>query len=173
MSFPTTYSDWVLLLGQFGDGDDASLEQLRMGTFSIDAGTAARFYLRVEEVYKKRKQSWLEKFQYSFRSQNFKSVSDFDMVLRNGRQNLYPLARFIALKGLPEDLKTTLKKDLEEFVAEIQQSLKDNVSKSSKEREKMLILLSAFGINNMTEIRTAIPGDTIEKMPPLRRKIIF
>ncbi|RZJ49371.1 MAG: hypothetical protein EOO44_18385 [Flavobacterium sp.] len=66
MTIPATYSEWSILLDQFGTGDDSVLEKLNTGTFVIDAGTANRFYLKVEEVYKKRKQSWLNKFQFSF-----------------------------------------------------------------------------------------------------------
>ncbi|MCZ2356764.1 MAG: hypothetical protein LC115_08785 [Bacteroidia bacterium] len=69
MAAPTTYSEWTNLLNKFGNGDDTALEELSKGSFTVDAGTASRFYSRVEEVYKKRKQSWLDKFQRSFHGQ--------------------------------------------------------------------------------------------------------
>ncbi|WP_304344578.1 hypothetical protein [Chryseobacterium koreense] len=177
MSSPTTYSEWVNLLDKFGDGDDTALEELSMGSFICDAGTASRFYSRVEDAYKKRKQNWLEKFQRSFQLQSFKTEDDFEIALRNGKQNLYPLSKFIVLKGLPEDLRKTLKKDLEDFVAEIKKSLKDNVSKISNGREKTLILLNTFGLNDIhEEIRTDKKNhkqNTNEIIPPTGRKIIF
>ncbi|RQO65176.1 hypothetical protein DBR43_30440 [Pedobacter sp. KBW06] len=169
----TTYSEWTDLLTQFGDGNDISLEKLKTGTFTIDAGTASRFYRKVEEVYKKRKQHWLDRFQHSFRLQSFGKIDDFEMLLRNGKQNLYPLTAFIALKGLPEDLRKTLKKDIEGFVAEIKKSLKENVSKSSNEREKMLILLNSFGINGISENTKVIDGKVNEIIAATGRKIIF
>ena len=88
MSAPTTYAEWTRLLDQFGDGDDTALASLSKGSFLVDAGTAARFYGRVETAYKKRKQHWLDKFQRSFQLQHFKTVDDFAIALRNGKQNL-------------------------------------------------------------------------------------
>jgi hypothetical protein len=177
MAAPTTYSEWTILLDKFGDGDDTALEELSNGSFTVDAGTASRFYSRVEEVYKKRKQNWLNKFQRSFKLQNFKTEDDFEIALRNGKQNLYPLSKFVVLKGLPEDLRKTLKKDLEDFVSEIKKSLKDNVSKFSSGREKILILLNSFGFNKIaTEIKTdkKINKQNIHELnPPTGRKIIF
>lgn len=177
MTAPTTYSEWTILLDKFGNGDDTALEELSKGSFTVDAGTASRFYSRVEEVYKKRKQNWLNKFQRSFQMQNFKSEDDFEIALRNGKQNLYPLSKFVVLTGLPEDLRKTLKKDLEDFVAEIKKSLKDNVSKISSGREKMLILLNTFGLNEIPEeIKTDKKNskqNTNEIIPPTGRKIIF
>lgn len=173
MSSVTTYSEWTDLLRQFGDGNDVSLEKLRTGTFAIDAGTASRFYVKVEEVYKKRKQRWLDQFQHSFRLQSFRAIDDFEILLRNGKQNLHSLIAFVALKGLPEDLQKALKKDLEEFVAEIKESLKEKVSKSSNEREKMLILLGSFGINHVSENTKITGGKINEIIPPAGRKIIF
>lgn len=177
MAAPTTYSEWTNLLDKFGNGDDTALEELSKGSFTVDAGTASRFYSRVEEVYKKRKQNWLDKFQRSFQMQNFKSEGDFEIALRNGKQNLYPLSKFVVLNGLPEDLRKTLKKDLEDFVAEIKKSLKDNVSKIPSGREKMLILLNTFGLNDIPEeIKTDKKNNkqnTNEIIPPTGRKIIF
>ncbi len=177
MAAPTTYSEWANLLDKFGDGDDTALEELSKGSFTVDAGTASRFYSRVEEVYKKRKQNWLDKFQRSFQLQNFKTEDDFEIALRNGKQNLSPLSKFVVLKGFPEDLRKTLKKDLEDFVYEIKKSLKDNVSKISSGREKMLILLNTFGLNDIPEeIKTDKKNNkqnTNEIIPPTGRKIIF
>lgn len=169
----TTYSEWTDLLAQFGDGNDISLEKLKTGTFAIDAGTASRFYLKVEEVYRKRKQHWLDRFQHSFRLQSFRKIDDFEILLRNGKQNLHPLTTFIALKGLPEDLRKMLQKDLKEFVAEIKKSLKENVSRSSNEREKMLILWNSFGIDSIPENTKVIDGKVNEIIPATGRKIIF
>jgi len=146
MTAPTTYSDWAAVLERFGNGDDTVFEEMNAGNFTLDAGTAQRFYSRVEEVYKKRKQNWLDKFQRSFQMQNIRTDDDFGIALRNGKQNLLPLSKFVSAKGLPEDLRKTLQKDLDDFVAEIKKSLKDNVSKTSNGREKMLVMLNTFGL---------------------------
>ena len=177
MASPTTYSEWKNLLEKFGNGDDTALEELSKGSFTVDAGTAYRFYSRVEEVYKKRKQVWLDKFQRSFQYHNFKNEDDFEIALRNGKQNLSSLYKFVSLKSLPYDLKETLKKDLEDFVADIKKSLKDNVSKISSGRQKMLILLNTFSLNTIPEeIKTDKENNnqnTIEIIPATGRKIIF
>lgn len=177
MAVPSTYSEWSCLLDKFANGDNTALEDLSEGYFIVDAGTALRFYSRVEDVYKKRKQDWLDRFDRSFQLQNFKSENDFEIILRNGKQNLSPLSKFVALKGLPEDLKLALKKDLDDFVAEIKKSLKDNVSKISNGREKVLILLSTFGLNDVSIENKAKEKsneqNTNEIITPTGRKIIF
>lgn len=174
---PTTYSAWTKLLDQFSDGDDSVLEELNNGTFIIDAGTATRFYIKVEEAYKKRKQAWLDKFQFSFQFQNFKTVDDFEIALRDGKQNLSPLSKFVSIKGLPDDLKKALKKDLEDFANEIKTSLKKNNSTISKGREKMLILLNSFDLNSTSEkilMNTkSYTKSTNEIIASTGRKIIF
>ncbi|MEX2593851.1 MAG: hypothetical protein WD426_13840 [Anditalea sp.] len=106
-----------------------------------------------------------------------KNEDEFDIALRNGKQNLYPLLTFVSLPAFPEDLRKTLKKDLEDFVLEIKGSLKTNISKVSNGREKMLILLNSFGLfelpqespprNSRWKIKTN------KKSPPTGRKIIF
>ena len=169
----TTYAEWINLLNQFGEGNDESLEQLNKGTFIIDAGTASRFYAVVENTYKKRKQKWLNKLQQSFRMQEPKTIADFEIVLRNGKQNLNPLIIFITLKGIPDDLKKTLKNDLEAFVEEIKKSLQDGVSKSAGGSEKMMILLNSFGINSKSEKIETTDSGTTEILPVTGRKIIF
>jgi len=176
MKGPTTYSEWTILLDKFGSGDDSVVEELSNGSFIVDSGTATRFYTKIEEVYKKRKQNWLDKFQRSFQLQNFKTEDDFEIALRNGKQNLSPLSKFVLLKGLPEDLKRTLKKDLEDFVIEIKTSLKNNASKISKGREKMLILLNTFEISVISEEIIDVKNsnqNTNEIIASTSRKIIF
>ncbi|MCV9926516.1 hypothetical protein OIU83_02545 [Flavobacterium sp. LS1R49] len=177
MIAPTTYSEWTKLLDQFGDGNDTVLEELNKGSFIIDAGTATRFYIKVEEVYKKRKQNWLDKFQRSFQLQDFKTEDDFEIALRDGKQNLSPLGKFVMLKGFPDDLNKTLKKDLEDFVTEIKTSLKNNNLKNAKGRDKIIFLLNSFELYTTSEeIKTSIKNNTPntnEIIAPTGRKIIF
>ncbi len=171
MNFPTTYSEWINLLIQFENGDDSVLEQLNKGTFVVDAGTANRFYSKVEEVYKKRKQNWLDKFQKSFQMQSLKTEDDFEIVLRNGKQNLIVLNKFISIQGLPENLRKTLKEDLDGFITELRNSLKKSNSRASKSNEKILILLNSFQLNTVST-ESKKENDT-EITAPTGRKIIF
>ncbi|RZL38772.1 MAG: hypothetical protein EOP00_28295 [Pedobacter sp.] len=171
MNEPSTYASWVELLNKFSDGDDAVLEYLSKGNFVVDAGTVSRFYLIVENTYKKRKQNWLDKFQRSFQIQSFKTDNDFEIALRNGKQNLQPLTKFVALNAFPEELKKALKKDFEDFIAEITKSLKDNISKISKRREKMLIQLNNFGVCDIQEEIEKTKGN--QPIPATGRQIIF
>ena len=169
METPTTYAQWTKLLDQFGDGDDSILETLNNGGFVIDSGTATRFYNKVEEVYKKRKQKWLDKFQRSFQFQNLKTEEDFEIALRNGKQNLFTLLKFIHIRGFPDDLKKTLQKDLENFAAEIKSSIKSNNSKGS---DKIAILLKSFELTSISEVIKPISGNN-GLTAPTGRKIIF
>ncbi|MFC0778963.1 hypothetical protein [Flavobacterium sp. HJSW_4] len=175
MKGPVTYSEWINLLNKFGDGNDSVLEELNLGTFIIDAGTANRFYNKIEEIYKKRKQNWLDKFQRFFDLQSLKTEDDFEIALRNGKQNLVTLKNFISLKSLPEDLQKTLNEDLESFITEIRTSLKTNNTKSSGKSEKIVILLNSFQLTSSFEeevnSKAFLKDNTI--IAPTNRKIIF
>ncbi|SFD12658.1 hypothetical protein [Flavobacterium phragmitis] len=173
---PTTYSEWVTLLHQFGDGNNSVLDNMNLGTFIIDSGTANRFYTKTEEVYKKRKQNWLDKFQRYFELQNLKTEDDFEIALRNGKQNLNALSDFVKIKSFPDALKKTLQKDLEDFITEIRTSLKKNNSKNTARNEKILILLNSFQLNvksNENEINSEKQSSTNNTTTPTGRKIIF
>ncbi len=146
MKSPNTYSEWVNLLESFAEGDDTSINILESGSFIIDAGTAARFYTRVEEAYKKRKKRWLDNFQKSFELSGIKRIEELEISIRTGKQNLLPLCRFVNLTGLPDDLKQMLGKDLSDFVAEIKNTLKNNVSRLNNDRDRMMIMLSSFDL---------------------------
>lgn len=143
MASPKTYSEWVSILERFGTGDDTVIEDINEGSFMLDAGTASRFYKKVEEVYKKRKQNWLEKFQRNFKIKSIKSVDDFAIALREGKQNLTPLKKFVSSNGIPDDLRNILQKDLFDFVNEVKNSLKDNVSKDNNNREKIILIVNS------------------------------
>lgn len=177
MAAPTTYAEWVAVLERFGNGDDTVFEELNTGSFALDAGTAQRFYSRVEEAYKKRKQLWLNKFQRSFEMQRVKTIDDFGLVLRGGKQNLLPLSKFVTSEGLPEDLRKTLYQDLTDFVTELKKSLKDNLSKTNSSREKMLIMLNSFDLfdTRKSELLQKNSDKTSVKniAPPTGRKIVF
>lgn len=174
MNVPITYSEWTVVLERFANNDDTTLSAINDGRFVLDAGTAQRFYTKVEEAYKKRKQNWLEKFQRSFQMQNIRTDDDFGIALRNGKQNLLPLAKFVAANGLPDDLKKVLQKDLTDFVAEIKKSLQDNTSKTNNDREKMLILIQTFGLPEIQpEKQTPEKEETIHVTPASGRKILF
>jgi hypothetical protein len=151
MKNPITYADWTQLFERFGNGDDSVFEEMPFGSFELDAGTAQRFYIKAEEAYKKRKQNWLEKFQRSFQIQNIKSADGFGAILLIGKRNLAPLIKFSDSKGLPEDLKTVLKKDLVDFVAEIKKSLKENLPKDDHNNEKMIITINSFSLNEASQ----------------------
>nr|WP_294783919.1 hypothetical protein [uncultured Flavobacterium sp.] len=175
MKGPKTYSEWVNFLNKFGDGNDSVLDELNQGTFVLDAGTANRFYAKVEEVYKKRKQNWLDKFQRFFDLQRLKTEDDFEIGLRNGKQNLLIIKNFISIEAFPEDLQKTLKEDLENFITEIRTSLKANNSKGSAKNEKIALLLNSFqltsGFAEQNNLKTITKDTTI--IAPTSRKIIF
>jgi len=173
MKNPVTYSDWIILFDRFGNGDDAVLQEMNSGSFDLDAGTALRFYTKAEEAYKTRKKLWLKRFQRSFETQNIKSADDFGMVLLTGKKNLSSLSGLAKAKGLPEDLKIALKKDLEAFVTEIKESLKKNLPKGGIDKEKMLLSISSFRLPENIEKNSGNLNDGQEKNITAHRKIIF
>ncbi|MFD1604266.1 hypothetical protein ACFSJW_07795 [Flavobacterium artemisiae] len=173
MKSPTTYSEWANLLDQFGNGNDHVLEDMTNGSFIIDAGVANRFYSKAEETYKLRKQNWLDKFQRAFQFQNLKSEDDFEIALRNGKQNLITLNKFISIKSFPEDLQKTFKNDLDDFIAEIRNSLQKN---NSNRNEKITILLKSFQLNLNVPEQEISPKELSKNntiISPTGRKIIF
>jgi len=174
MKKPVTYADWIEIFEHFGNGNDDIFEKMDSGSFDLDAGTAQRFYTKAEEAYKKRKQNWLEKFQRSFQTQNIKSSDDFGIILLTAKKNLTPLLKFSNSKGLPEDLKNVLKKDLAEFVTEIKKSLKENISKTDNSKEKMLITINSFNLPEMAkENQAQINSKNNDENSSTMRKIIF
>lgn len=177
MNAPTTYASWIVVLERFGNGDDSAVSEVENGKFTIDAGTAHRFYIRVEEAYKKRKQHWLDRFNRSFQTQSIRAINELEIIVRNGKQNLLPLSKFVSAKGLPEDLRKTLREDLLRFVEEIKKSMKDHLSRTSNEREKMLMVLNTFGLNEPSTAEKAA-GSASKKNeqpnnPPSGRTILF
>lgn len=173
MKKTVTYADWCNLFERFGNGDDTVFDEMNAGSFDLDAGTAQRFYNQAEEAYKTRKKLWLEKFQRSFETQNIKSADDFGMLLLTGKKNLIPLSKFSQAKGLPEDLKTVFKKDLEEFVGEIKKSLKENLPKTGNDKEKMILIINSFRLPENVEANPVQNDSKNIESSPLRRKIIF
>lgn len=173
MKKPSTYSDWVEIFERFGNGDDHVLEEMNSGNFDLDAGTAQRFYTKAEEAYKTRKKLWLEKFQRSFEIQNMKSADDFGILLLTGKKNLIPLSVFSNSKGLPEDLRTFFRKDLEEFVAEIKKTLKENLPNTSKDKERMILTINSFRLPENIEEKPDPNNNEGEKNASTGRKIIF
>lgn len=172
----STYSEWMILLERFGNEDDTAIDDLKMRTFKIDAGTAQRFYEKVERAYKKRKQNWLDKFQRSLQTQNTR-IEDLEITLRNGKQHLSPLVNFVNLNGLPEDLKKILRKDLYDFVAEIKKSMLDKISTTNIIKERMIVLLNSFSLpvilqEELPKISSDRKNETVS-IPSTGRKIIF
>lgn len=172
----STYSEWVVTLDRFGNGDDSALDLIKKGNFVIDAGTAQRFYTKVEHVYKKRKQIWLDNFQRSLQVQKGR-LEDLEIALRNGKQNLLTLVKFVSSEGLPEDLKKTLQKDLNDFIEEIKNSIKNKIETTNSLREKMIVLLNSFSLPKIQE-EVGNKGSTLKKeelniISPTGRKIIF
>jgi hypothetical protein len=159
-----TYAEWAALLDSFAGGSEDALVQMRACSFEPDAGTAQRFYTRVNEAYMKRKQRWLDKFHHASGFRQIKTPGDFEIVIRDAKVNLAPIATFINLPGLPVDLRDTLKKDLNDFIAEMKSSMKDNIGKLSSGREQMLLQLNNFSYSQPV---------VSEPIPPTGRKIIF
>lgn len=177
MNRPSTYASWVSVLERFGNGDDTAVAEIDAGKFTLDSGTAYRFYIRVEEAYKKRKQLWLDRFNRSSQLQSIRTINELEIIVRNGKQNLSPLSKFVSAKGLPEDLRKTLQEDLSRFIEEIRMSMKDHLSRSSNEREKMLTVLNRFGLSEISSVEK-IPGPAGKKKdninnPPSGRTILF
>ena len=70
--------------------------------------------------------------------------------LREGKQNLTPLKKFVSSNGIPDDLRNTLQKDLSNFVLEVKNSLKDNITKDNNNREKIILIVNSSFLEEMS-----------------------
>lgn len=150
MPLPNTYFEWSQLLEQFANGDDSVLTDLEQGSFDLDSGSVYRFYNKVRETYAERKKKWIDKFNRLFQIHYIKTEHDLSIVLQNAKSNLQIISRFIELQTFPEDLKSTLEKDLREFVTEARENLKKSFSRDHFKNEKMIIIINNFNLFEKT-----------------------
>lgn len=171
---PKTYYEWVTILEAFANGDNNVLEEMKKGTFKIDAGTAVRFYTKVGEIYDIRKKRWLDSFQRSFQSLNIKTENEFSILLHNSKQRLLPLIIFTEIEAFPEELKNILKDDLVLFTDEIKKTLKDSTKNSIQDKEKVLSILNSFELrSDSRKNEITITTDKKNTNQSTGRKIIF
>lgn len=170
MKSPVTYADWVDIFVRFGKGEDV-FEEMSSGHFDLDAGVAERFYAKAEEAYKTRKKMWMDNFQRSFKIQDIKTVEEMEFILQNNKKTLSALSKFIHSKGLPKEIKETFEKDFVGFVGEFKNNLKDNVQRDNKEREKMLMTINSFSINEPQQNLSIDKGQ--DSNSSTGKKIIF
>ena len=175
MSYPSTYFDWSNKLEQFAAGDDSILFELEKGSFIVDAGTVYRFYNKVQETYVERKKKWIDKFNRLFQIQYVRTENDISIILQNAKGNLGPIAKFIRLSAFPDDLKETLKKDFDGFLAEIRKNVRESISKSQPRNDKMLLIVNNFnffdsnlGSDKAANLSTDSSTESINK-----RRILF
>lgn len=168
MKSPVTYADWVDLFYRFGKGE-CVLDEMNSGHFSLDAGTADRFYTRAEEAYKARKKLWLDQFQRNFNLQNVRTIEELEFLLQNNKKTLSVLAKFAHSKGLPNELRENFTKDFTGFVNDFKKNLKDSTPKDNQEREKMLMIINSFSI----EVQNQSVKEISDPNLSTGRKIIF
>jgi hypothetical protein len=176
VTIPNTYFEWAEKLEKFAQGDDSVLPDLQEGSFAVDAGTVYRFYNRVREAYVQRKKQWLDKFNRLFQVHYIRTENDISIVLQNAKSNLQPIAKFIRLKAFPEDLRETLKKDFEGFVAEVRKNIKESVSKNQPRNEQMLLIVNSFNFFDQN-LDVGVSGEPSTKPSspenPNKRRILF
>src|SRR6266542_768494 len=142
-----TYYEWTIELDKFAKEDDSVIEDLIDCKFALDAGTAVRFYLKINNTYSKRKQIWMDKFNQSLTQSRPKTDGELEIIFRNAKANLKPLIKFISLDGLPSDLKDNLRKDLINCISKIRNEMKDNLIKGGNKNEKLFMLINNFDLN--------------------------
>ncbi|AKK72443.1 hypothetical protein OK18_07205 [Chryseobacterium gallinarum] len=170
MKPPVTYADWADLFERFGKGEEVA-EAMNSGRFELDAGTAQRFYARAEEGYRARKKLWLDNFQRNFTLENIRTIEELEFVLQNNKKTLAALSGFAYSKGLPKELRENFTNDFKAFVSEFKKTLKDNTGKDNKDREKMLMVINSFNMNEVPQ--DPIIDEYKDSTPSTGRKIIF
>lgn len=139
-----TYSDWVVQLEKYANGEDAVLEIIQNGVFELDAGTTIRFYEKIQQTYTKRKKNIFEKFNREIAISNVKSNNDYIMVFRNLNNLLFFLKEFIEIKAMPFDLKKILLDDYCDFV----EDLKKRFSKVFVNNAQVLSSVKSLGVRS-------------------------
>lgn len=176
MNIPSTYFEWAAKLEQFARGDDSVISDLQQGTFAVDAGTVYRFYNKAQEAYVERKKRWLCKFNRLFQVQYIRTENDISVVLQDAKTNLQPIAKFIRLKAFPDDLRDTLRKDFEGFIAEVRKNIKESVMRSQPRNEKMLLIVNTFNFFE-SDLQAGAPSKSTTELTSgettHKRRILF
>ncbi len=173
MKPPVTYFEWKQMFDKYAQGDDTVIHLMNEGTLTMDAGTYGRFSILIEETYKKRKQMWLDKFKNASQNQIIRSPSDFAIIISQAKNGLKSILAFVDLKPFSDDLKKTLKDDLQSFVEEVKKSLKENAFKDrSNQMNSFLLVFDNMDINKVTTPNSNNPND-IDNNFPNKRRIIF
>jgi hypothetical protein len=125
----------------FAKGDDSALFDLEMGSFTVDAGTVYRFYNKVRECYEQRKKRWVDQYSRLVQVHRVRTENELMVVFQQAKANLQPIARFVSLKALPDDLKETLAEDFKQFVDDMRKNIKEAIRKNDPHNERLLLVI--------------------------------
>lgn len=171
MKAPTTYFEWKEILDKYSAGDDTIIGLMNDGAITMDAGTATRFTVLIEDAYKKRKQLWMDKFTKLTQFNNIRSSADFTVLISQAKNSLKNLVWYADLKPFNTDLKKVLKDDLISFVGEVKRSLKENALKDRSNQMNSLLL--AFNNLDIDKVSVTVSQPQTENFIPNKKKIIF
>jgi hypothetical protein len=176
MLVPTTYYEWTDNMQRFASGDDSVISEMESAQFEIDAGTVYRFYSHVQASYVERKNLWIEKFNRLFQIQKVKSENELGVLMQSIKNSFNPIVKFINLPAFPDDLKTTLKADFNQFINELKNNMNESLKKEQPHNEKLLFVIHSFQFHEYYNNAASCDNVTEEEnetIPRNKMRILF
>lgn len=167
VSPPAAYADWLPLIEQFRDGDDAVLPEMRNGRLEWTNVVAERWTARMAEAFKMR----LEKVSYQLQTALDRSPGDAFTVSKAmlaARRELAPLRAAAVLPCLPEHVRDHFSGEVARFATQTQESLESSAKRIRADGGAML---KAIRDNPLTAVETpaADPEPPSDSSPPSAR----
>lgn len=134
---PTAYAEWLPLLEQFRDGEDAVLPAMQSGRLEWTNIVAERWTTRMSEAITVR----LEKISRQLQSALDRATGDAFSVSRAmlaARRALTPLRAAAALPCLPDHVRKHFSGEVERFAAQTQESLESSAKRIRSDGGAML-----------------------------------
>jgi hypothetical protein len=150
---PTAYAEWLPLLEQFRDGDDAVLPAMQNGRLEWTNIVAERWTTRMSEAIKVR----LEKIARQLQTGVDRATGDAFSVSRAmlaARRALTPVRTAAALSCLPDQVREYFSGEVERFAAQTQESLESSARRIRNDGGAML---KALRDNPLTAIEAPNP----------------
>jgi hypothetical protein len=147
---PTTYAEWLPLLEQFRDGEDAVLPAMQGGRLEWTNVVAERWTARMSEALQVR----LEEISRQLQTALDRAAGDSFTVSRAllaARRALAPLRSAAALPCLPDPVRSHFSGKVERFAVQTQQSLE---SSAKRVRTDGGAMLKALRDNSLTVVQT-------------------
>lgn len=164
---PAAYAEWLPLLDQFRDGDDAVLPAMQSGRLEWTNVVAERWTARMSEAVTVR----LERISRQLQTALDRATGDAFSVSRAmlaARRALTPLRAAAALPCLPDHIRKHFSGEVERFAVQTQESLENSAKRIRSDGGAMLKALRDSPLTAV-EAPAADPERPSDSSPPTAR----